>query len=78
MSDILKQAEEVVRDRDVHLYVEALNAGDFDTMIEIVERAESDPILSELLWQADVVPPEFVKRAQKMIKHMIDQYEERW
>ncbi len=85
MSDILKQAEEVVRDRDVHLYVEALNAGDFDTMIEIVERAESDPLLEEALWKADlemakdeIVSPEQVERAAKMVKHIFKQYNEEW
>ncbi len=85
MSDILKQAEEVVRDRDVRLYVEALNAGDFDTMIEIAERAESDPLLEEALWKADlemakdeIVSPEQVERAAKMVKHIFKQYNEEW
>lgn len=88
--DILSQAnllaqkiEELARVIDVRDYVEALNAGDFDTMVEIASRAESDPALEEALWQADlemakdeVVSPEALERATKMIKHIFKQYYE--
>lgn len=92
MSDILEQAgqvaqsaEELARRRDTLAYIEALHAGDFDTMSEIASRAECDPLLEDELWKADVeaakdevVPPEFIERATKMIKHIFRQYEERW
>lgn len=81
--DILSQAEQIARAQDVRAYVAALDAGDFDTMAIIAERAQSDPILEDALWQAaleaakdEVVSPEQVERAAKMIKHIFRQYYE--
>ena len=76
-------AEEVARDQDVRAYIAALDAGDFDAMSEIAERAQSDPSLEDALWQADVeaakdevVSPEEIERAQKMVRHIFKQYYE--
>ena len=85
MSDIVEQANqaaiEAERGLDVLAYIGACNAGDFDTMIEIARRAESDPLLEEALWQADlemakdeIVTPGQVERAHKKIKHIFKQY----
>jgi hypothetical protein len=83
MSDILRQAEQIARDSDVRAYVEALEAGNFDAMSEIAERAQSDPLLEDALWQAaveaakdEIVSPEEIERAVKMVKHIFRQYYE--
>lgn len=84
-SQVAQSAEELARGRDVLAYTQALDAGDFDTMVEIASRAESDPLLDEMLWQVaiemakdEVVSPEEIERATKMVKHIFRQYEERW
>jgi hypothetical protein len=86
-SQVARSAEEMARDKDVYLYVTAMDRGDLDMMGEIMERAESDPLLFQAIEEVHaamvkeeniVIPPEFVERATKMIKHIIRQYEERW
>jgi hypothetical protein len=90
--DILSQASQIAQDasalaraQDVRAYIHALDIGDFDAMSEIAERAMNDPILEEALFQADlemakdeIVPPEELERATKIVKHIFKQYNEEW
>lgn len=82
-NQVASHAEEIARDQDVRDYIQALDIGDFDAMAVIAERAESDPILEDALWQAaleaakdEIVSPEEIERAQKMVKHIFKQYYE--
>jgi hypothetical protein len=84
-SQVAQSAEELARDKEVYLYVTAMDRGDFDMMVEILARAEGDPMLADLLWRADlamvediVIPPEVLERAHKMVKRIFKQYYEEW
>jgi hypothetical protein len=90
MYDIIRQVEQIAheqdalaRERDAYLYITALDRGDFETMEPLLERAQGDPLLAQMLDEIHeaiakedgiVVSPEELQRAQSKIKHIMRQF----
>jgi hypothetical protein len=84
---IAAKAEHKSREQDAINYRAFLDAGDFDAMGAILERAQTDPELEALIWDIEQqmikednieFSAEEVERAHKKVTHIIQQYFEEY
>lgn len=92
MSDIFEQAaqaalrgEQRSRDNDALLYLLALDKGNFDTLGQVLQRAETDPKLEQIIFaihkelaeeEGIVVSQEELEQAHRMVLHIFKQWED--
>jgi hypothetical protein len=64
------------REKQLHLYMDAFERGDYDHMTQILNKAEQDPELGDLIWEvhaAYVVEQESEKREHdvEVVRHLL-------
>jgi hypothetical protein len=64
------------REKQLHLYMDAFERGDYDRMTQILNKAEQDPELGDLIWEvhaAYVVEQESEKREHdvEVVRHLL-------
>lgn len=93
MTNILSQAQQAAahgvmlsREKDAYLYQCASDRGDFETMHQILTRAESDPELAAIIDEIDSdemeeaaidVPPAALQKTWEMVQGLIEKHRQK-